>query len=112
MKARDLNIEKTIQMWEEMLSWRKEYGTDTILEVKFWHHQLVFCSITKLLFLFTSFYVYVDARILNSKSWKKFCNTILKAIMELTRKDDLSTLKDLGKLIPLSLCVSPPLTDI
>ncbi|KAF2593281.1 hypothetical protein F2Q70_00043026, partial [Brassica cretica] len=29
LKARDLNIEKTIQM----LSWRKEYGTDTILEL-------------------------------------------------------------------------------
>ena len=33
LKARDLNIEKTVQMWEEMLTWRKEYGTDTILEV-------------------------------------------------------------------------------
>ncbi|RZC10098.1 Phosphatidylinositol/phosphatidylcholine transfer protein SFH13 [Glycine soja] len=32
LKARDLNIEKTVQMWEEMLTWRKEYGTDTILE--------------------------------------------------------------------------------
>uniref|UniRef100_A0A1J3HX50 Phosphatidylinositol/phosphatidylcholine transfer protein SFH13 n=1 Tax=Noccaea caerulescens TaxID=107243 RepID=A0A1J3HX50_NOCCA len=32
LKARDLNIEKTIHMWEEMLRWRKEYGTDTILE--------------------------------------------------------------------------------
>ncbi|XP_010501189.1 PREDICTED: phosphatidylinositol/phosphatidylcholine transfer protein SFH13-like [Camelina sativa] len=32
LKARDLNIERTIQMWEEMLRWRKEYGTDTILE--------------------------------------------------------------------------------
>nr|XP_012571054.1 phosphatidylinositol/phosphatidylcholine transfer protein SFH13 [Cicer arietinum]XP_012571055.1 phosphatidylinositol/phosphatidylcholine transfer protein SFH13 [Cicer arietinum] len=32
LKARDFNIEKTIQMWEEMLIWRKEYGTDAILE--------------------------------------------------------------------------------
>ncbi|CAK9148922.1 unnamed protein product [Ilex paraguariensis] len=32
LKARDFNIDKTIQMWEEMLNWRKEYGTDTILE--------------------------------------------------------------------------------
>lgn len=32
LKARDLNIERTMRMWEEMLNWRKEYGTDTILE--------------------------------------------------------------------------------
>ncbi|KAI9100106.1 hypothetical protein K1719_024324 [Acacia pycnantha] len=32
LKARDFNIEKTIQMWEEMLRWRKEYGADSILE--------------------------------------------------------------------------------
>ncbi|CAI0540938.1 unnamed protein product [Linum tenue] len=32
LKARGFNIEKTIQMWEEMLEWRREYGTDSILE--------------------------------------------------------------------------------
>ncbi|KAH0913797.1 hypothetical protein HID58_028243 [Brassica napus] len=37
-------------------------------------------------------------RILNFKNWKKFCNTILKAIMELTRKEDL-----LGKAHPSKL---------
>ncbi|GAV74764.1 CRAL_TRIO domain-containing protein/CRAL_TRIO_N domain-containing protein, partial [Cephalotus follicularis] len=32
LKAREFNIDKTIHMWKEMLVWRKEYATDTILE--------------------------------------------------------------------------------
>ncbi|KAL1556108.1 phosphatidylinositol/phosphatidylcholine transfer protein SFH13-like isoform X2 [Salvia divinorum] len=32
LRARDFNIDKTIQMWKEMLQWRKEHGADTILE--------------------------------------------------------------------------------
>lgn len=32
LKARDFNLAKTIQMWEEMLHWRKEFGTDTIMK--------------------------------------------------------------------------------
>ncbi|CAH9143538.1 unnamed protein product [Cuscuta epithymum] len=32
LKARDFSIEQTIHMWEAMLKWREEYGTDTILE--------------------------------------------------------------------------------
>lgn len=33
LKARKFDSKKTIEMWENMLSWRMEFGTDAIGEV-------------------------------------------------------------------------------
>ncbi|XP_059626177.1 phosphatidylinositol/phosphatidylcholine transfer protein SFH9 isoform X2 [Cornus florida] len=32
LKARKFDLDKTVQMWAEMLNWRKEYGVDSIIQ--------------------------------------------------------------------------------
>ncbi|XP_043688764.1 phosphatidylinositol/phosphatidylcholine transfer protein SFH13 isoform X2 [Telopea speciosissima] len=84
LKARDFNIYKTVQMWEEMLQWRKEYGADTILEEfeKALHEKFPACSIAAKRHIGSTTTI-LDVQGLGIKNFTKIAGDLLTGITKI-----------------------------